>query len=444
MRYNNKDIEASNNSNDKQEFSSSNSNSNSANRDDGNSNSNNNNKNNNDDDIDVDVDVETVIAKPSWWLSCENTIEDENLLSPAREERFLKMQEELARFVQGPALLKSLRSDTEQLQQNLKWALHTDDLARIVALKEAIKESEDRDAELVYSRALGKIARAGKYPVRKKYRLLSKYTKEALAARQYIPRLNLDGLWIGKEGSELVNVTYTGDTLIAYSATGTALNRGRIIMKVDLSPVKPPTTSTSGTTSKKDQQKNLAPIQLQGQAANKWGAQQLERYAGEGHDPKARSSNDEGFVDANLIMSDGYFSFLWIPTRKHVFFSRPKPELIMHMMRDSISIDDELENMKDHLTRCYDKGIEAAFVRPSTSEMQSSAEPFRRIATESDLEAAKEETKVATREFAIPGLLGKDKDGDTAASAQAFWGFHKWMNYIDKTLKSKEGGDQDR
>ena len=254
------------------------------------------------------------------------------------------------------------------------------------------------------------------------------------------------------EGSELVNVTYTGDTLIAYRATGTALNRDRALMKADLSPVIKPTntrtaTSTSATTStsgKKDQKKSLAPIQLQGQAANKWGAQQLERYAGEGHDPKARSSNDEGFVDANLIMFDGYFSFLWIPTRKHVFFSRPKPELIMHMMRDSISIDDELENMKDHLTRCYDKGIEAAFVRPSPSEMQSSAEPFRRIATESDLEAAKEETKVATKEFAIPGLLGKDKDGDTATSAQAFWGFHKWMNYIDKTLKSKEGGGGDQ
>ena len=173
MRYNDKDIEANN---DKQ-FSSSNSNS--ANRNDGNNN------NNNDD----NVDVETVIAKPSWWLSCENTIEDENL-SPAREERFLKMQEELARFVQGPAL-KSLRSDTEQLHQNLKWALHTDDLTRIVALKEAIKESEDRDAELVYSRALKKIARAQKYPVRKKYRLLSKYTKEALAARQVHPSSQL-------------------------------------------------------------------------------------------------------------------------------------------------------------------------------------------------------------------------------------------------------------
>ncbi len=211
-------------------------------------------------------------------------------------------------------------------------------------------------------------------------------------------------------------MTYTGDTMIAYRTSGKVRDTdlGDIVFRADLSP--------------SVEKKPLSPINLQGSSASKWGTKQLERFSGEGHDPKAKSANDEGFVDGNLILFDGYFSFLWIPTRKHVFFSRPKPELIMHMMRDTISLDDEMENMRDHLSRCYDKGIDEAFRFPTKSE---TTEPFRRIATESDLMAAEEETQIELKQF--PLVVNKD-----VSTTQSFLGFHKWIDYIDKTLNSKE------
>lgn len=211
-------------------------------------------------------------------------------------------------------------------------------------------------------------------------------------------------------------MTYTGDTMIAYRTSGkeTDTDENDVVFRADLSPTA--------------EKKPLSPINLQGSSASKWGTKQLERYSGEGHDPKAKSANDEGFVDGNLILFDGYFSFLWIPTRKHVFFSRPKPELIMHMMRDTISLDDEMENMRDHLSRCYDKGIDEAFIFPTKSE--SAPEPFRRIATESDLLAAEEETEIEKK---YPLIVNKD-----VSNVQSFLGFHRWMDYIDKTLNSKE------
>ncbi len=129
------------------------------------------------------------------WLSCEDIDEG---LPPAREAGLLrKREEQMKRFAQGKEL-EGLRADTEQLKQNLKWALHTDDLSRIVSLKEAIAEAENRDPEFVYTRSLKKISRAGRYPVRKKYRMLKKYTKQALDSRECIPRLNFEGLWVGK------------------------------------------------------------------------------------------------------------------------------------------------------------------------------------------------------------------------------------------------------
>lgn len=56
-------------------------------------------------------------------------------------------------------------------------------------------------SSLTHGRALGKIKMAresGKFTTRKKYEIISKYTKEAEVAREFIPRLNMHGLWIAK------------------------------------------------------------------------------------------------------------------------------------------------------------------------------------------------------------------------------------------------------
>jgi hypothetical protein len=128
---------------------------------------------------------------PSWWLPSQ-TPESE-----VRQERLLDEMENMKRFAQGKQL-EELITDVNAMKINLKYALATDDITRIISLKKAIKEKENRNPEIVYARALRKMERAKTMNVKKKYKVLAKYSKEAEAARAYIPRLNMEGLWVGK------------------------------------------------------------------------------------------------------------------------------------------------------------------------------------------------------------------------------------------------------
>jgi len=218
------------------------------------------------------------------------------------------------------------------------------------------------------------------------------------------------------KGSELVNVTYTGDVMI-----GTRLkNKGGVCFESDLSP------------SIESAHPNLAPIKLDSSVASKWGVEKLERYAGKARDTLSKRSANTDFLDGNLIVFDGYFSFLWIPTRQHVFFSRPKSETIVKLMRDSISAEDETANMMNHVSKCFEKNIDEAFVRPS-NDREAALDPFRRIAREADLAAAKEETQIIYDEFPV-----REIPQESDKIHQSFWGLHKWMNYIEKVLKPNE------
>jgi hypothetical protein len=262
--------------------------------------------------------------KPSWWSSSSSSSSSNH--NDESEESSARKQQEKARFAQDKEL-ESLRADIHQLGLNLKWSLATDDLMRIVALKRSIEKAERRDPERVYIKALERIAGAGKYNTRKKYAIIMKYTKEAKAARQCIPRLNMNGLWVANfgEGSELVNVTYSGDTLTAYRIKGKSSGEDvPVLFEADLSPQVEPASS-------------LSPIQLEKSTASKWGVDKLERYSGQGCHPSGKKSQAGDFVDGNLIMFHGYFSFLWIPTRQHVFFSRPTPDMVFRLMSDIIS-----------------------------------------------------------------------------------------------------------
>jgi hypothetical protein len=190
------------------------------------------------------------------------------------------------------------------------------------------------------------------------------------------------------------------------------------------------------------------PIPMDKSAVTKWGIDKLERYPGKAmhtHKSKtATTSKEINLVDGNLIMFDGYFSFLWIPTRQHVFFSRPKPELVLKLLRDVISEKDEIENMRHHLTKCFKKGIEEAFIRPEVVQ-DGFVEPFRRISRESDLLAAQEEIQIVYETKEENSSINNKSNNNSKLSSfpgskphQSFWDFHKWLHYIDKAMKPNE------
>jgi hypothetical protein len=360
--------------------------------------------------------------------------------SANRIARLMKEQEGIDRFPQTLEDLQSLRSDIATLKNNLKWALYTDDIHRIMALRMAIEKKEREDPDLVYAKALQKIIDARDMRVHKKYETIKKYTEEAEMARKFIPRLNLEGLWVGnygEHGSELVNITYSGDTLIATKVTGDKhVPRKEITFRADLGPKLDNDKSSKDT-------KPLAPIQLTGTMASKWGTGKLERYPGEGQ-VSAEGFKNEQFVEGQLIMFDGYFSFLWVPTKHHVFFSRPNPQLTLHLMRDIISEEDEVQNMKDHIGRCYEKDISDAFIRPKP--VKESPEPFRRIHREIDLVSVMEEKDdgviVDSPNPSFPFQFPIPPNPTTDASMGKnfkFWAVQKWRNYIDLVMKDADG-----
>lgn len=206
----------------------------------------------------------------------------------------------------------------------------------------------------------------------------------------------------------------------------------QLFFEADLSP--------SAANDAKD--RNLKPINLNSSEASKWGVDKLERYSGQIRDTLTKSAPDTlsgDLLQGNIIMFDGYFSFLWVPTRQHVFFSRPKPDTVLSMMRDQISAEDEVENMRSHLSKCFDKNIDEAFMAPSIAP---ESEPFRRISTKHDLKLAKQETRIVYEDHLplheIPKVNESNPINPLGKSSQSFLDFHKWMTYIEKALNSNE------
>jgi len=202
-----------------------------------------------------------------------------------------------------------------------------------------------KDAEYVYGQAL-ELARVA--------RKMGKYEEEAIHledadnARSCIPHFNIEGLWVGKYGShgyEMINVTYTGDTLIAYKVTGDKnVPKGEVSFKADLSP-----TFHSGA------QNALKPIELTESASKQWGTDQLIRFPGQGQVAAEGFLNSQ-WMEGQLILVGDYFSFAWIPLGHQIFFGRPSPELTLKMISESITatVTDDVEKMREHATRCLD------------------------------------------------------------------------------------------
>ena len=207
----------------------------------------------------------------------------------------------------------------------------------------------------------------------------------------------------------MINITYSGDTLIARKATGDKhVPRGEVSFTVDLSP------EASNSTS-------LTPIELSETAASVWGTDSLPRYPGKGQ-IAAKGFKNSRFVDGQLIMFDGYFSFLWNPTKQNIFFTRPSNDVIFDMLRDVVSEEDEVENMRKHVSKCFEKDISEAFCMPQNDE---GVDPFKRILRKSDIDATLQEK------------ITKSSDEDITSQMK------KWMTYIDQVLKEGKGTGSD-
>merc|ERR1711935_457758 len=110
---------------------------------------------------------------------------------------------------------------------------------------------------------------------------------QAKEARNVLPQFGMEGLWVGKYGEhgyEMINVTYSGDVLVAQKVTGTKnVPKGQATFEVDLNP-------KSGI-----EGEILEPIKLGKSAAKQWESKHLRRFVGKGQ-----------------IASEGYYDSQWV------------------------------------------------------------------------------------------------------------------------------------
>lgn len=123
----------------------------------------------------------------------------------------------------------------------------------------------------------------------------------------------------GNNGYEMINVTYAGDTLIAYKVTGDKnVPRGEITFQADLTPNAVRQLRNGDFIGNKvskapdRSQKSLEPIMLTEKAATKWGTRQLPRYKGLGQVAEPGFINHKWMDGQLIIIGEEYFSFAWV------------------------------------------------------------------------------------------------------------------------------------
>mmetsp|Transcript_11209 Transcript_11209/g.23606 ORF Transcript_11209/g.23606 Transcript_11209/m.23606 type:complete len:362 (+) Transcript_11209:165-1250(+) len=262
-------------------------------------------------------------------------------LSPMRVSRLEREEAIRSRFATGDEL-RNLHDDMKALKQVLKWCRVSGDVHRVGELRETIKLLEGKDPEVVYTRAISAMNKAEKIEdLDKRKFVIDQHRSEANLARSCIPRFNLEGLWVGNygNGAELVNITYSdAHTLVATKVTGDAyIPRGERSFSANLAP-----------------SDEADPIELSESAASKWGNKKLQRFKGKGS-VALEGYKDEKNVEGQLVMFDDYFSFTWVPMKYTVFFSRPSAKLTIDLLRDVVSKEDEVDNMREHISRCFSK-----------------------------------------------------------------------------------------
>ena len=176
----------------------------------------------------------------------------------------------------------------------------------------------------------------------------------------------------GHHGYELINITYVGDTLIAYKVTGDKnVPRGEITFQVNLDPFPRKQVGSGGPTTMDHE---LQPIALTEKAAKKWGTSQLPRYRGMGQVAEPGFTNSQWMDGQLIIIGEEYFSFAWVPIEQQIFFGRPSPELALKMLRESSaakaigvkksweappSLDDDVTILKEYVASCLERTSES-------------------------------------------------------------------------------------
>jgi Cyclin D1 binding domain len=167
----------------------------------------------------------------------------------------------------------------------------------------------------------------------------------------------------GSHGYEMINVTYAGDTLIAYKVTGDKnVPRGEITFQADLHPFGTKRVGRDPTPV------SLGPIKLTEKAAKKWGTNLLPRYSGLGRVAEEDFQNAQWMEGQLIVIGKEYFSFAWVPIEHQIFFGRPSPELALKMLRDGgvsslknkawnepPTPDDDVSVWKDYATHCFER-----------------------------------------------------------------------------------------
>lgn len=135
----------------------------------------------------------------------------------------------------------------------------------------------------------------------------------------------------------MINVTYSGDTLVATKVTGDRnVPKGEVSFTADLSPQY--SSESVAPISP------LEPIELNPKAARQWGKRYLPRHHGKGQVASENFSNSQ-WMEGQLILVGRFFSFAWVPIGHQVFFGRPSNELTLKMLKEAK--DEELR--RDHV-----------------------------------------------------------------------------------------------
>jgi Cyclin D1 binding domain len=170
----------------------------------------------------------------------------------------------------------------------------------------------------------------------------------------------------------LINVTYVGDTMLAAKVSGEDnVPRGEVTFTVDLTP----------------RNDSLEPLKLRIGPTSQ-ATTSLPRFTGRGQVAK-RGFEDHKFVEGQLVMFERHFSFVWVPIRHHVLFRRPTPEQTLTLLRDHLAKEDELENVREYILRCYQMDMTDALASQATLNREDyvyGQDPLRRISTVAELE----------------------------------------------------------
>jgi Cyclin D1 binding domain len=225
-------------------------------------------------------------------------------------------------------------------------------------------------------------------------------------------------------GPQLINITYAGDTLVATKVTGDdTVPRGEVSFTANLSP--PPLNSTYESETATEYTRSSPPVSEEHTVLQSKFGESI--FPGQGQLAK-KNFKDAKFISGVFIVYDSHrFSFSWVPTKHHVFFVRPSPHETIRLLRDVISKEDEIDNMRDHLSRCFDIDMTASIAEDherANEEEEDPAESFKRIKRQSDLEQLNN----------VINGAGEKRGG----SIFGFWRADKWKKYIDRVLGTDE------